>query len=213
MSHSGPSGIQQTHHVKRPSDSSSNALVSPHPSQTYIPMKEFQHHSTVQLGKSEEIEHDPLPPAVDFTGLKPSTHYQFRALARRALSYHRRQRNANVCCLVIWPVLLVLLSFIFSIIGASDPEFTGMVGFCVNEADPQTSQSFSLGGVPKPTTGSKVNAAWYPRSFWSQSEGGSAAIIPCVRWFGESYPAKAPFENTTTTEPHRYDLVHVHRGT
>ncbi|KAG0330256.1 hypothetical protein BG000_011771 [Podila horticola] len=35
---------------------------------------------------NEEIEHDSLPPAVDYSGVSPSARYQFRALGRGALS-------------------------------------------------------------------------------------------------------------------------------
>lgn len=107
-----------------------------------------------------------------------------------------------MCCLVIWPILLVLVSFIFSLIGGSKTEYSGMVGFCVNEADPQTSQPYSLTRVRGPIKDSKVASAWYPRSFWNQNSD-TSNVIPCIRWFGESYPVKAPYENTTTTEPHR----------
>ncbi|KAF9962998.1 hypothetical protein BGZ65_006714 [Modicella reniformis] len=119
--------------------------------------------------KSEKLEHDPLPPAVDFT--------------------------------VIWPVLLVLFCLIFSLMAGGDSiGFKGTVGFCTNEADPQTSMSFGLKKVPQPPTG-KQSTAWYPAKFEPST---SENPLPCVRWFGESYPIKTPFENITTTEPHSY---------
>ncbi|GJJ67951.1 hypothetical protein EMPS_00297 [Entomortierella parvispora] len=137
--------------------------------------------------KSSELEHDPLPPAVDFSGVHPTARYQFRALARRAVSFHRRQRFSNICCLVIWPVMLVLLCFVFSIVmGTGTTHVSGQVEFCSNDANPQTSPGFNL---DKPDVGP---AAWYPSAFSSR-----APSMPCVRWFGESYPSKAPYENAT----------------
>lgn len=200
------STAQRQQPFTRLSDSSSNVLVSPHPShQTHIPMQVIQHnHDIIPLSsKSDEIEHDPLPPAVDFSGLKPSTRYQFRALTRRALSYHRRQRNTNICCLVIWPVLLVVFCFIISLLAGGDSiDFDGVVGFCVNEANPQTSEPFTLAKVPTPTVGPKQVAAWYPLAFGNSHT--SSDPLPCVRWFGDSYPIKAPYENVTHSEPDRY---------
>ncbi|KAG0057842.1 hypothetical protein BGZ83_000029 [Gryganskiella cystojenkinii] len=136
-----------------------------------------------------EHEHDPLPPAVDFTNVQPTARYQFRALARRALSYHRRQRSTNICCLVLWPVILVLLCFIFSIVmgsGRGSGRMNGTVDFCSKDADPQKDTVFGLDSAsPGPV-------AWYPSGF-----SGRTFSLPCVRWFGESYPSKAPYENAT----------------
>lgn len=156
-----------------------------------------------QLDNQPQIHvHDPLPPPVDFSQVTPSTRYQFRALARRALSYHRRQRSSNICCLVIWPVMLVIFCFIFSLIGDSDTNmgggsssFEGVVRFCVNEADPQTSPSFRLNKIPKPADGKLLNVAWYPPSFTTTDSSSERNLQPCVRWFNDGYPKRMPYEN------------------
>ncbi|KAF9214178.1 hypothetical protein BGZ59_004164 [Podila verticillata] len=167
-----------------------------------------------QLDNQPQIHvHDPLPPPVDFSQVTPTTRYQFRALARRALSYHRRQRSSNICCLVIWPVMLVTFCFIFSLIGDSDTDlggssssFEGVARFCVNEADPQTSPSFRLNKIPK-TDGKLLNVAWYPPSFTTTDSTSERNLQPCVRWFNDGYPKRMPYENVTavaTSQPDSY---------
>ncbi|KAG0021690.1 hypothetical protein BGZ80_001901 [Entomortierella chlamydospora] len=147
-----------------------------------------------------DIEHDPLPPAVDFNGVTPTTRYQFRALARRALSYHRRQRIANVICLILWPIILVLLCILMANMmgGHKDPdEYRGDVRFCVNEVNAQYNSDFYIPEIMISDLDTTPPAtAWYPRSF---AKNGRSQINPCVRWFGESYPSKAPYENASTS--------------
>ncbi|KAG0210453.1 hypothetical protein BGX28_009263, partial [Mortierella sp. GBA30] len=181
--------------------SSSNALVSAQ--HTQIPMDNLHRdHELGDLKSHRPHQHDPLPPSVDYSQVTPSARYQFRALARRALSYHRRQRFTSVCCLVVWPVLLVVICFIITLIGGDDSTlfFYGTVAFCVNEADPNTSLGFRMDRVPYPSNGnSELNVAWYRPSFTSGADR-SSDPLPCVRWFGESYPIKVPYENTTATD-------------
>lgn len=171
-----------------------------------------------QLDNQHRIHaHDPLPPAVDFSKVTPTTRYQFRALARRALSYHSRQRSSNICCLVIWPVLLVTFCLIFSLIedsdtgmGGSSGSFEGMARFCVNEADPQTSTSFRLSTIPKPAEGKPLNVAWYPPSFTTTDSSSERNLQPCVRWFNDGYPKRVPYENVTAvaaSQPDRYNMA------
>ena len=158
-----------------------------HPGAHHIPMENI--HSDINMVDmtSNELKHDPLPPAVDFSNVHPTARYQFRALARRAVSFHRRQRFSNICCLVLWPIILVLLCFVFSIVmNSGKSHVMGMVQFCSNEANPETSVEFTL---DSPVVGP---AAWYPSAF-----SGRTYAKPCVRWFGDSYPSKAPYENAT----------------
>ncbi|KAF9925032.1 hypothetical protein BGZ67_008934 [Mortierella alpina] len=154
-------------------------------------------HELNNLKKHEPHQHDPLPPAVDFSQVTPSARYQFRALARRALSYHRRQRFTSICCLIIWPVLLVVLCLAFTLIGGGDSGAYGRIAFCVNEVDPSTNPRFSLSSLPPIEDGSsELKAAWYPKAFDSSY----STPQPCVRWFGETYPIKAPYENTSAAD-------------
>ncbi|KAF9104757.1 hypothetical protein BGX27_009947 [Mortierella sp. AM989] len=185
---------QQNQFSRLSNTSSSNALTSSH---SHIPMYDLQSNNNdngSKLHSDVEIEHDPLPPAVDFTGVTPTARYQFRALARRALSYHRRQRFTNIACLVLWPIILVLLCLLLSLIGRDKSRYyVGDVSFCPNDIDVQESTSFSIKRVPFPTGNEAVPAAaWYPPSF---TESGYSTLNPCVRWFGESFPPKAPYEN------------------
>ncbi|KAF9148462.1 hypothetical protein BG015_009807 [Linnemannia schmuckeri] len=195
-----PAGDPHNPHNRLSGNSSSNALVYAQPDDhhhhTHIPM---QHLNDPKFSKSSDPhlhEHDPLPPAVDFSNVTPTARYQFRALARRALSYHSRQRTSNICCLVIWPVLLVVLCLIFSLIGGESlSKESKIAAFCVNDADPTTSRSFKIEKIPAGPNGSKrVPASWYPASLWASRYDDA---LPCVRWFGESFPRKAPYENTT----------------
>ncbi|KAG0028429.1 hypothetical protein BGZ82_008437, partial [Podila clonocystis] len=197
--------------VKRHSDNSSNSLVnnSQHGqhSHTNIPMEQFSvtpipanhnNHSNSNFNNKEEIEHDPLPPAVDYSGVSPSAKYQFRALGRRALSYHRHQRVTNICCLVLWPIILVLVCFAISVTSGPDSKKSYKLAFCSNEADPATSSSFALNKVPAEliSRDNKFHAAWYPSTLFSTR----TDRLPCVRWFGNTYPNKAPYENVTAAD-------------
>lgn len=186
----------------RHSDNSDNSLVNNgQHSHSHIPMEQFSVTPIPanNFNTKEEIEHDPLPPAVDYSGVSPSAKYQFRALSRRALSYHRRQRLTNVCCLVLWPVMLVLICFGISMTSGGDTTKFYKLAFCTNEADPATSSSFRLDKAPAELISgdNKVHSAWYPSAFMS---GDSANYMPCVRWFGSTYPNKAPYENVTAAD-------------
>ncbi|KAF9185875.1 hypothetical protein BGZ51_002361 [Haplosporangium sp. Z 767] len=182
--------------------SSSHALVTANliQQQSYADLTQIPMQDLNSDAKPRVHQHDPLPPAVDFSQVSPSTHYQFRALARRALSYHRRQRFTNICCLVIWPLLLVIFCFVITLLSREDLEgYKGPVAFCVNEVDPLNNSGFSLGNVPEPTGGrTKPAAAWYPSTF--SKDHYSSKRLPCVRWFGETYPIKAPYENVTAAD-------------
>ncbi|KAG0285069.1 hypothetical protein BGZ96_010645 [Linnemannia gamsii] len=198
-------------HNRLSGNSSSNALVCAQPGNhrhhTHIPMEHLNDPKSSNNSNPHLHEHDPLPPAVDFSNVTPTTRYQFRALARRALSYHRRQRTSNICCLVIWPVLLVVLCFLFSLMGETPSKSSRIAAFCVNDADPLTSQEFELSKIPAGPNGSnKIAAAWYPASLW---DSGNSDALPCVRWFGESFPRKAPYENTTVAGAAQPDSYYI----
>ncbi|KAF8976612.1 hypothetical protein BGZ46_008121 [Entomortierella lignicola] len=183
--------------------SSSNFLTSSQAFQhSHIPMKNLKtNNSNNNNGILQDqkphvevnIEHDPLPPPVDFTGTTPTARYQFRALARRALSYHRRQRINNIVCLVLWPIVLILLCLLAANVGGGNGSsklyYQGDVPFCTNEVDLQKNGVFGLGKIEDPAPA----AAWYPLSFWNDASF-APNPLPCVRWFGESYPQKAPYE-------------------
>lgn len=140
---------------------------------------------------------EPLPDPVDFSHIKPTTRYQFRGMARRALSYHRRQRITNIGCLVVWPVLLVILCHVLNkTLDSIDRQ--GLIRYCTNEADPQFGRSFSLqrGGF-LPEDNNVYNTPSYPAAFEPKGYGIRNWEQACVRWFGESFPVSAPYQNAT----------------
>ncbi|KAF9357986.1 hypothetical protein BGX26_002719 [Mortierella sp. AD094] len=198
---------QQDQFSRLSDSSSSNALTSTqHYHHTHIPMHDLSmnnHNGILNDSKpymEVNIEHDPLPPAVDFNGVTPTARYQFRALARRALSYHRRQRITNIICLILWPILLVLLCILMAKMmdgQKNSYQYKGDARLCVNEVDAQFSGQFYVSDMMtnKLETIPPV-AAWYPQGF---SKSGDNQFNPCVRWFGESYPSKAPYENASAS--------------
>ena len=140
---------------------------------------------------------EPFPDPVDFSHIKPTTRYQFRGMARRALSYHRRQRITNIGCLVVWPVLLVILCHALNkTLDSIDRQ--GLIRYCTNEADPQFGRSFSLqrGGF-LPEDNNVYNTPSYPATFEPKGYGIRNWEQACVRWFGESFPVSAPYQNAT----------------
>ncbi|KFH67573.1 hypothetical protein MVEG_06305 [Podila verticillata NRRL 6337] len=196
--------------ANRHSDNSDQSLVnSGQYSHGHIPMEQFSVTPIPanNLSTKEKIEHDPLPPAVDYSGVSPSAKYQFRALSRRALSYHRRQRLSNVCCLVLWPVMLVVICLGISMLTGGDSRKSFKIAFCTNEADPATSFSFQLSKPPAEliSKDNKIHNAWYPSGFIG---GDSPSDLPCVRWFGSTYPNKAPYENVTAADQAQPDAFY-----
>ncbi|KAG9064767.1 hypothetical protein KI688_003026 [Linnemannia hyalina] len=150
---------------------------------------------------------EPLPEPVDFSQITPTTRYQFRGMARRAVSYHRRQRITNIGCLVVWPVLLVILCHVLNktldII-----ERQGLIRYCTNEADPQFGRTFSLGvGGFLPEDNNVYNSPSYPAAFELKPDGDSQQA--CVRWFGESYPVSAPYQNATWANAGFLDSTYI----
>ncbi|KAF9334496.1 hypothetical protein BG006_002055 [Podila minutissima] len=146
----------------------------------------------------EAIEFEPLPTPFDFSGMKPTARYQTRALARRALSFHARQRITNGICLIIWPVLMALLNyFLAAFIAGEDSVKQGIFRMCVNEANPQRSRFVTFGkhNLSPEEAAHGFNASYYPKTnklggFYTYPE-------PCVRWFGESHPNQPPYMNGT----------------
>ncbi|KAG0224141.1 hypothetical protein BGW41_005240 [Actinomortierella wolfii] len=153
--------------------------------------------------------HDPLPPPVDFTLASPSVGLQLRALARKTLSYHRRQYKINTCCLVIWPIAMVVVTFVLSLIENSRSiDKTLDIRYCVNEADPFNDLQFAPDEPRTPfnqryikIVNNQLNTAWFPVNL----NGGYPQPLPCIRWFGDQIPVKHPYENSTLPrqlEPH-----------
>ncbi|KAF9296536.1 hypothetical protein BGZ88_012464 [Linnemannia elongata] len=150
---------------------------------------------------------EPLPEPIDFSHIKPTTRHQFRGMARRALSYHRRQRIASIGCLVVWPVLLVILCHILNkTLDTLDRR--GLIRYCTNEADPQFGRTFSLryGGF-LPGDNNVYNSPAYPAVFEPMEFDDSQQA--CVRWFGESFPVSAPYQNATWTHANLLDSTYV----
>ncbi|KAG0340963.1 hypothetical protein BG004_006208 [Podila humilis] len=210
-----PSG--QDLSIKRHSDNSSNSLVNNtagsnhshiplHPLSTPAPVmpcntthrsatnSNISDSNDLQLQQQQQhgIEHDPLPPAVNYAGVSPTARYQFRALGRRALSYHRRQRITNLFCLVLWPVIMVVVCFALANSGGGDKLKNYKVRYCTNEADLATSTNND-----DMDQNNLVYRALYPAAQFSSSYSEDS---PCVRWFGQAFPNKAPYENVTAAD-------------
>ncbi|KAG0346976.1 hypothetical protein BG004_000386 [Podila humilis] len=185
-------------------DNSSNSLVS-NTHHTEIPLQSLSctHiHASNNKNKVHEIEHDPLPPPVDYSGVTPTTRYQFRALGRRALSYHRRKRITNIICLVIWPIMMVVICLALSSTGQQDKAKNYREAYCTNEADPVTSAYIeSIDMLAKMDSQNRIHSAYYPIGFMGTSNDVKyARPSSCVRWFGQTYPNKAPYENVTAAD-------------
>lgn len=206
-----PSSSSSSHALfPRTPDQSAHQFLVPQHSQ--VPMQELhrQHikdpaeHSRNTAHDNQFLGHDTLPPPVDYSMVKPTTRYQFRALSRRAISFQMRQGSTNCCCLIAWPVSLVIACLVFALIGNSDAGqnskgndgdsgsigWEGLARFCTKEADPQTSTFFRINDLPHPNPGEGVlNVGWYPTSFTVATDVDARnGALPCVRWFGENYP-------------------------
>ncbi|KAF9968926.1 hypothetical protein BGZ73_009016, partial [Actinomortierella ambigua] len=164
------------------------------------------------LMNKESLKHDALPPPVDFSEASPSLHLQLRGLARKTLSYHRRQIKTNIFCLVIWPILIVVAAFALASIGRTPiPSRDIDLRYCVNEADPFNDVSFDpldpkgdhFNARFVKVVDNKINIAHFPTKFGPYS----FKKLPCIRWFGDNIPIKNPYENSTLppqNEPHTH---------
>ncbi|KAG0274321.1 hypothetical protein BGZ96_004376, partial [Linnemannia gamsii] len=171
------------------SQGASSLLNDPH---VHIPME--------PLAEKEIFE--ALPDPVDFSTIKPTTRYQFRGMARRALSYHRRQRFTTIGCLVIWPILLVVLVYVLNM---NSEDLKGLVRYCTNEADVQYGGEFDLSfGKFRKIENQVFNSAHYPIAFESYYPKQA-----CVRWFGESYPVNQPYQNATWASTPSLDSFYI----
>ncbi|KAF9911846.1 hypothetical protein EC991_002149 [Linnemannia zychae] len=150
------------------------------------------------LASDKEV-FEPLPEPVDFSAIKITTKYQIRGMARRALSYHRRQRITNFGCLVVWPVVLVVLCHLLNkLLSGGSRNHEGLIRYCTNEADTQYGREVTLSDSGLFEWENNVyNAPHYPTEF----EASYGDQEPCVRWFGESYPVKVPYQNATWASP------------
>lgn len=169
-----------------------------HSSQSHlsIPMQ------PVDTSKDEgAIEFEPLPTPVDFSGMKPTARYQTRALARRALSFHARQRLTNGMCLIVWPILMAILIYVLATIVAGEFNVAqGVFRMCANDANPLNSRRivFNERDLTPEEIASGFNASYYPR-FNRNFHKWYTENLPCVRWFGESHPNQPPYANGTGT--------------
>lgn len=172
-----------------------------HGSQSHlsIPMQPVE-----PIKDSDAFEFEPLPTPVDFSGMKPTARYQTRALARRALSFHSRQRITSVFCLIVWPILMAILNYSVGVlISRNLTSGTGVFRMCVNDANPQTSRNvyFDTRDLTPEEIASGFNASYYrllTRNFDDRES--FFKSLPCVRWFGESHPNQPPYANGTGSD-------------
>jgi len=72
------------------------------------------------------------------------------------------------------------------------------VAYCTNKADPATSLIVYGHTDMDNTRNSVAHAAWYPDLSFGPAPWNRA--LPCVRWFGSTYPNKAPYDNATAVD-------------
>ncbi|CAG8563001.1 1690_t:CDS:2 [Ambispora leptoticha] len=152
--------------------------------------------------------------------------FQIRALARKTISYQKRQMFANICCITLCPFLMVLISGILGIVinalinnsSGGSQEFL----FCsnANASDPTTGQPYkhdsdNLPKAPRntiPNAPSGVDTVKLTNYYIPPP--GDDLFAPagteqgCVYWFEHDYPYRLPYEpeptvksNDTTFQP------------
>ncbi|KAI9224622.1 hypothetical protein BC828DRAFT_402117 [Blastocladiella britannica] len=122
--------------------------------------------------------------------------YQVRALFRKTVSYQKRQKVTNICCVSACPLLMVALSallgtLISNLIASSSTVQEFVLCSNANAYDPATNLPLTANfpttdgrNVPGSTPGSTVKLT----NFLSASGGA------CVMWAGNSYSNSGPYE-------------------
>jgi hypothetical protein len=146
---------------------------------------------------------------------------QVSALARKALSYQKRQMFTNICCIALCPFIMVGLSallgsFITGLIQKASP-INGFM-YCSN-IDAMNSINIPYWGGPSeeprlPTTGNEnIPGAFVDKVYhvnWARVTGAlglsgppgaqaSNFIRACTQWFGEEYPYSDLYERDPNT--------------
>jgi hypothetical protein len=147
-------------------------------------------------------------------GIQVGSSRQATALARKALSYQKRQMFTNCCCILACPFLMVFLAgflgnLIVGLIQKANPinEFIYCSAVAAmnevhiplwNGTDPllPTSSAKDIPGTTLDTV-THVNWALVTGALSLSGPPGAAAFQfkrPCVKWYGESYPFSKVYE-------------------
>ncbi|RKO85831.1 hypothetical protein BDK51DRAFT_32114 [Blyttiomyces helicus] len=142
--------------------------------------------------------------------------YQGRALARKALSFQRRQWFTNICCIALCPIMMVIISSVLgtvithliqgdqgirNIVYCSNTPVVDSTGFPIlNGTDLRLPSSTAIpSNIGKVTY--LLNFMFY--MFISSTENPGAATFgdtnPCVMWFGENYSSSPIAVRPNTT--------------
>ncbi|KAI9592525.1 hypothetical protein BDF19DRAFT_211325 [Syncephalis fuscata] len=125
--------------------------------------------------------------------------YQWRALTRSTLSYQKRQKFANICCIALCPLLMVAIAGILGIVVTNllkKSMGTTETVYCANATGlvPGTT-------IPRATL-DKVSLVSTPSFFFSSGmdyskttdSDFSYSYYACINWFEHDYPSSAPYE-------------------
>ncbi|KAG9307569.1 hypothetical protein G9A89_023134 [Geosiphon pyriformis] len=137
--------------------------------------------------------------------------FQIRALARKTLSYQKRQLFINICCITLCPLMMVAISAIMGMVitnlinnSAGIKEYL----FCSNTTaiNPQTGQPLKADSELLPTTpaNSLPNVPGGVKqvrltNYYLPPAGDELFSTPgaeqgCVYWFEKDYPFREPYE-------------------
>ncbi|KAI8051265.1 hypothetical protein BDF22DRAFT_692827 [Syncephalis plumigaleata] len=132
--------------------------------------------------------------------------YQLRALSRNALSYQKRQKFANICCIALCPLLMVAIAGILGIVVTNlvndSLKVTESV-YCANSTGTVSGSSIpharlrnvSLVSSPPfimPDLTNIQSAMASDSSYYTPS---------CINWFEHDFPQRAPYELYKSSGP------------
>ncbi|CAG8495571.1 10808_t:CDS:2 [Ambispora gerdemannii] len=141
--------------------------------------------------------------------------YQIRALARKTISYQKRQMFANICCITLCPLLMVVISGILGVVitalinnsSGGSSEYL----FCSSEAAYNTTtrqpydkdsdnlpkrDSKDIPNVPSDVDTVKLTNYYLPPA-GDELFSSPGSPQGCVYWFEPDYPTREPYEPKT----------------
>ena len=141
---------------------------------------------------------------------------QYTALAKKALSFQKRQKFTNVCCITLCPLIMVVISaglgaLIQTLIARSTVVYEYIYCSNIDNMDANnvpfwdTSdwrlKNISTAGIPGAKLSELYTTNWFIYLVLSTTRGPGAALAlskkPCTYWFGEQYPNSALYEKPT----------------
>ena len=141
---------------------------------------------------------------------------QYTALAKKALSFQKRQRFTNICCITLCPLIMVVISaglggLIQTLITRSSVIYEYI--YCSNVDNMNSNnvpywdtsdwrlKNVSSSDIPGARLASLITSNWAIITVFSTTRqpGATQAFAkrPCSYWFGEQYPAGILYERPT----------------